>query len=363
MAASVPDNGPNTGNQSSGHDPDNSMKYRLLKDTSLKVSEVGFGVWTVGTKMWGVPDEDYDTGINLLRRSLDLGINFFDTADVYGDGKGEVLLERAFPGATRDKIVIATKFGYDFYNHPGVQPGQRERPHNWTPDFIRMACERSLQRLKTDRIDFYQLHNPRLDAIRNDEVFSTLHELRDAGKILSFGVALGPAIDRRQIDEAIAAIQERGAHVQIIYNLLEQMLGERIFPVARQHPVNVFTRVPHSSGLLEGAFSETTTFGKDDHRSFRVKDDAGRKAWLVDGLKKVEQLSFLTGSRTIGQAAIKFILAEPTIGSVLPNIYNEAQLVDFAGATDTPDLTPNELTRIAELHRTNFGLPAPVPAA
>jgi aryl-alcohol dehydrogenase-like predicted oxidoreductase len=341
------------------------MKYRLLQGTSQRISEVGFGVWTVGTKMWGVPDEDYETGVRLLRQALDLGINFFDSADVYGDGKGEVLLERAFPGATRDRTVIATKCGYDFYSHPGIQPGQRERPHNWTPEFIRMACERSLQRLKTDRIDFYQLHNPRLDAIRNDDIFTTLHELRDAGKILSFGVALGPAIDRRQIDEGIAAIQERGAHVQIIYNLLEQMLGEAIFPVARQHPVCVFTRVPHSSGLLEGVYSETTTFGKDDHRSFRVKDDGARKAWLVDGLKKVEQLNFLirdTG-RTFSQAAIKFILAEPSIGSVLPNMYNEQQLVEFAAAPDTPDLTSQELAQIGELYRAHFGLAAALSAS
>ncbi len=336
------------------------MKHRLLQGTSLRISEVGFGVWTVGTKMWGVPDEDYDTGVRLLRRAVELGINFFDTADVYGDGKGEVLLERAFPGATRDQIVIATKFGYDFYNHPGVQPGQRERPHDWSPEFIRMACERSLQRLKTDRIDFYQLHNPRIGDIRNDDLFTTLHELRDAGKIRGFGVALGPAIDRRQVDEGIAAIQERGAHVQIIYNLLEQMLGERIFPVARQHPVCVITRVPHSSGLLEGAYSETTVFSKDDHRSFRVKDDAGRKAWLLDGLKKVEQLAFLTGNRTIAQAAIQFILAEPSIGSVLPNIYTEQQLVEFAGACETPDLTSQELARVRELVRTNFGLAAEI---
>ena len=92
--------------------------------------------------------------MRLLRQARDLGVNFFDTADVYGGGKGEVVLAQAFEGR-RDDIVIATKFGYDFYNHPGVQPGQRERPHNWTPDFIRMACEKSLGRLKTDHIDFY----------------------------------------------------------------------------------------------------------------------------------------------------------------------------------------------------------------
>lgn len=338
------------------------MKYRSLKGTSLQVSEVGFGVWTVGTKMWGVPDEDYDTGVRLLRQARELGINFFDTADVYGDGKGETLLAQAFAG-DRDEIVIATKFGYDFYNHPGVQPGQRERPHDWSPQFLRRACEQSLRRLRTDRIDLYQLHNPRVDAIRNDDLFAELHRLRDAGQIRSFGVALGPAINARQIEEALVAIQERGAHPQIIFNLLEQMLGEPVWPVARRYPVNVFTRVPHSSGLLEGGYSETTAFGKDDHRSFRVKDDAARKAWLTDGLQKIARLRFLTEDtgRTLGQAAIKFILAEPSIGAVLPNIYNAAQLAEFAAAPDTPDLTAAELARVQELYRDNFGL-APVPA-
>ena len=336
------------------------MKYRILKGTSCNVSEVGFGVWTVGTKMWGVPDEDYDTGVRLLRLALDHGINFFDTADVYGDGKGEVVLAQAFEGR-RDEIVIATKFGYDFYNHPGVQPGQRERPHNWSADFIRMACEQSLQRLKTDRIDFYQLHNPRIETIRNDEVFDTLRGLHDAGKILTFGVALGPAIDRRQIAEGIAALRERGAHVQIIYNLFERMIGEPLFPVASECDLNVFTRVPHCSGLLEGNYSEKTTFSKDDHRTFRVADDEKRKAWLLDGLKKVEQVSFLTQDtgRTLGQAAIQFILTEPSICSVLPNIYNEHQLREFAATSDMPPLTPAEMATLAELHARNYGL-APV---
>jgi aryl-alcohol dehydrogenase-like predicted oxidoreductase len=333
------------------------MKYRVLKGTNLRLSEVGFGVWTVGTKMWGVADDDYDTGVRLLRQARELGVNFFDTADVYGDGKGEVVLAQAFEGQRND-IVIATKFGYDFYNHPGVQPGQRERPQNWSPEFIRMACEQSLRRLKTDHIDFYQLHNPRIETIRNDDVFTTLHELRKAGKILAFGVALGPAIDRRQIAEGIAAIRERGAHVQIIHNLFEQMIGEPIFPAARECNLSVFTRVPHCSGLLEGTYSESTQFSKDDHRSFRVADDAKRKAWLVDGLKKVEQIAFLTKDtgRTLGQAAIKFILTESSICSVLPNIYNEHQLREFAAAPDTPDLTRAELANLAELREKNYGL-------
>ena len=153
-------------------------------------------------------------------------------------------------------------------------------------------------------------------------------------------------------------MRERGAHVQISYNLFEQMLGEPVFPVARECDRSVFTRVPHCSGLLEGGYSERTTFGKDYHRSFRVADDEKRKAWLVDGLKKVEQMAFLTKDtgRTLGQAAIKFILAEPSICSVLPNIYNERQLLEFTAASDTPDLTPAEVTILAELHARNYGL-------
>lgn len=331
------------------------MKYRCIGRTDIRVSEVGFGVWTVGTTMWGVKADDFDTGIRLLRKALDLGITFYDTADVYGDGKGESLLARAFHGR-RDEIVIATKFGYDFYTHPGLPPGQRERPHNWSPNFVRKACEESLKRLNTDRIDFYQLHNPRLDAIRNDELWETLQNLQDAGKICAVGVALGPAINERQIDEGIVAIRERGAHPQVIYNLLEQMLGEKIFPVAREHSCSVFTRVPHASGMLEGCYTEQTSFSKDDHRFFRVKDAAARKAWLEDGLKKIKQLDFLCENRTLAQAAIQFILREPCIASVLPNIYDEKQLAEFAAAPDTPRITDEEYARLQQLYAENFGL-------
>src|SRR2546421_558741 len=118
------------------------LKYRELGNTGLKASTVGFGVWTVSTTMWGISDEN--VGIDLIRKAFDLGINYFDTADVYGDGQGETIIAKAL-GDRRNDIVIATKFGYDFYNHPGLQPGQRERPHDWSPAFLRKACEQSLK--------------------------------------------------------------------------------------------------------------------------------------------------------------------------------------------------------------------------
>lgn len=334
------------------------MQYRMLGDTGLKVSAVGFGVWTVSTTMWGI--EDDAIGLHLLRRAFDLGVTFYDTADVYGDGKGETLLADAL-GNRRDEIVIATKFGYDFYTHPGLQPGQRERPHDWSPAYIRKACEESLRRLKTDRIDLYQLHNPRVDALARDDTFAALEELKAAGKIRAYGAALGPALlPDRQVDEGLYAIEKRHATIQIIYNLLEQVLGEPLCPFAAQRNVGVIVRVPHSSDLLLGRVTNETEFSPNDHRRFRVTTDEAKKKWQLDGVRKVERLRFLTEGRgrTIGQAAIQFLLAQPALASALPNIYDEPLLEELAAASDTPPLTSEELAQISDLYVRNFDLAA-----
>jgi aryl-alcohol dehydrogenase-like predicted oxidoreductase len=139
---------------------------------------------------------------------------------------------------------------------------------------------------------------------------------------------------------------------QMIYNLLEQDPGRGLVEAARETDTSLIVRVPHSSGMLEGKYDENTTFGENDHRRHRPKE------WLTGGLKKVEQLSFLTesGERTLGQAALKFCLASPEVVSTLPNIYGEEQIEEFAAAPDTPDLTEEELSRVAELYESNFGL-------
>ena len=331
------------------------MRYRTFGKTDLQASEVGFGVWTVGTTMWGIKDES--VGIRLLQQAFDLGITFYDTADVYGDGLGERILAKAFQGR-RERLVYSTKFGYDFYNHPGVQPGQRERPQDWRPEYIRKACEESLRRLDTDRIDLYQLHNPRIDTLQREDLFAELERLKQAGKIRDYGATLGPAIDPRQAEEGRYCVTERQMITQIIYNLLEQQVGKPLIPLAKQHRVGLMVRVPHSSGLLEGRYTRETSFSENDHRHFRVNTDDRKKAWLEDGLKKVEKLSFLTDGkgRTIAQAAIRWILAEPCFTCVLPNIYNEEHLREFAQAADVPDLTPEEVRMVNELYARNFDL-------
>ena len=323
------------------------MRYRGLGDTDIRVSEVGFGVWTVSTGWWGEVDDE--RSVRLLRSAFEKGINYFDTADTYGSGKGETLLADAF-GHMRDRVVISTKIGYDFYNHT-ARRGQQERPQDWSEGFIRFALEQSLERLDTDYIDFLQLHNTKMDAIENDDLFELMEKFKGEGKVRSYGIALGPKIG--WLEEGVRAMGERDlAGVQMIYNLLEQDPGRGLLEAARETGTSLIVRVPHSSGMLEGKYTEETTFAKNDHRRHRPRE------WLLDGLKKVEQLGFLTesGERTLGQAALKFVLASPEIVSTLPNIYDEEQLEEFAAAPDTPDLSADELSRVSELYENNFGL-------
>ena len=326
------------------------MRYRNLGGTDIRVSEVGFGVWTISTGWWGEVDDDRSA--RLLHQARDAGINYFDTADTYGSGKGETIL--ADTGLTaenvRDEVVISTKIGYDFYNNT-QRRGQQARPQDWSEDFIRFALEQSLRRLDTDYIDFLQLHNTKMDAVENDDLFALLETFKDEGKVRAYGVALGPKIG--WLEEGVQTMREREiTGLQMIYNLLEQDPGRDLISTARDTDTSLIVRVPHSSGMLEGTYTEATTFGENDHRRHRPKD------WLINGLKKIEQLDFLTasGERTLGQAALKFVLAAPEVASTLPNIYDAEQLEEFAAAPDTPDLTEKELARVEELYEHNFGL-------
>ncbi|OLV17043.1 aldo/keto reductase [Deinococcus marmoris] len=328
------------------------MEYRKLQGTDLTLSAVGFGVWTVGTTWWGVKDEQM--GKRLLREAYDLGVTYFDNADTYASGRAEEMQREAL-GDVREKIVIGTKFGYDIYNNPD-RPGQQERPHDWTPAYLRKALEGSLKRLGTDYIDFYQLHNPRVDAIALDDLWAELDKLKSEGLIRAYGTALGPALNERQIEEGIATVRDRHAPTQIIYNLLEQVLGEQILPVAEEVGVSIVARVPHASGLMEGFMTKDTEFEPGDHRNWRMTTNAKKKAWMEDGLKKVEDLQSFVDGRTIGQLAIQFALHSPMMASILPNIYDDKGLKEYVAAFGARPLGQDEYDAIQTLYRANFGL-------
>ena len=330
------------------------MKYRQLPRTDLTLSEVGFGVWTVATTWWGkIPEEQRAA---LLENAVDLGINFFDTADTYGEGYGEEILAKVL-GHHRHDLVIATKFGYDFYDHMTPRIGHQERPQKFEPDFIRFACEQSLRRLDTDYIDIYQLHNPRMEAIERDEVFETLEELKQEGKIRYYGSALGPDIG--WFEEGEASMKYRDvASLQIIYSILEQEPARDFFPIAKDCEVGLLSRVPHASEALTGRYTQVPEFDESDHRSHR------RAEWLREALRKVERVGFLAGEdlgRTLSQAAIQFCLYQPSIVSVLPNFTNLEELNDYASAVDTPALTDDEQAELDFLWENGFELEEPVP--
>ena len=326
------------------------MRFRTHKNTDLTVSEVGFGLWTISTGWWGNFTEG--EAIGLMHKAFDLGITLFDAADTYGNGLSEELIRKAFP-KQRDQIVIATKVGYDFVHYGEARGrGQREIPQDFSPEAIERATTAALKRLKTDHVDLLQLHNIRMEQVYDDAVWKTLEKLKSSGKIRYYGIALGPAIG--WLYEGVNCIRERNlTSVQHIFNMLEQYPGRAMQDAATAlgKDTMFLIRVTHSSGMLEGKYTADTVFPPTDHRSHRPR------SWLLNGVKKIDALRFLENpDRTLGQAALLWLLADDRVSSTLPNIYNEEQLIEFAKAPDCPALTPEELAKIDTLYTENFGL-------
>jgi aryl-alcohol dehydrogenase-like predicted oxidoreductase len=326
------------------------VKFRTYKNTDLTVSEVGFGLWTIATGWWGNFTEG--EAIGLMHKAFDLGITLFDAADTYGNGLSEELIAKAF-SKQRDKIVIATKVGYDFVHYGAARGrGQREIPQDFSPEAIERATTAALKRLKTDHIDLLQLHNIRMEQVYDDAIWKTLEKLKSSGKIRYYGIALGPAIG--WLYEGANCIRERNiTSVQHIYNMLEQHPGRAMQDVATElgKDTMFLIRVTHSSGMLEGKYTADTVFPPTDHRSHRPRSR------LVNGVKKIDKLRFLENpDRTLGQAALLWLLADERVASTLPNIYNLEQLIEFAKAPDCQSLTADELAKINTLYTDNFGL-------
>ena len=331
------------------------MRYRTFPGTSVTASEVGFGTWTLATGWWG--EKSDDEAIDMLRRAHhEHGITFFDAADSYGNGRSERQLARAFAGKRQD-VVIATKVGYDIYDEAAAQArrGQMELPQRTDAAYIRLAVDRCLERLETDYIDVLQIHNVKMEHVRDPALWSTLRELTQEGKLRAWGAAFGPAIG--WLYEAVELCEREPEinTIQMIWNVIEQHPGTAMIEAAKRHAPNCCfnIRVTHASGMLEGRYTEDTVFPANDHRRHRPR------SWLVNGLKKIRTLDFLTERMTLGQAALKWLLAEPLVVTTLPNIYDDEQLDEFARASDLPDLSREQLARVLELAAANFGVDEP----
>jgi aryl-alcohol dehydrogenase-like predicted oxidoreductase len=323
------------------------MRVRRFGRSELEVSEVGFGVWTLASDWWGRVDDK----AGLLHAALDAGINFIDTAPVYGaDGVGETLLADLLK-THRDEIVLTTKCGYDIEAERKF-PGQSERPHDWRPESVRAQLEASLRRLGIEHIDLYQLHNTRIEPILADDLWDELERFRAEGKVRELGVALGPAIG--WVEEGLQAVRNRPiASLQTVFNVLEQEPGLTFAgePNVAQGRIGLISRVPHASDALSGKVTRDTVFPEGDHRAHRNRDN------MLDNFDKADTLTFLwegTG-RTIGQAAIAGILANPAFTTVLPTCVTVDEVREYAAASDLA-LTADERSRLDDLWRDNFGV-------
>ena len=317
------------------------MKYRTLGKSGIKVSEIGFGAWTIALAWWGKKIEE-DEAKRMLKKAYDVGINFFETADMYGKGKSERLIGEVFKGM-RNEIVISTKYGYDFQSVEQI--GHKELPQKFDPRFTDMALRNSLTRLQTDYIDVYGLHNPKLQHIRDDTIFDTLDKKIAAGSIKTYQAALGPAIGWTQ--EGLEAMNRKNVSaVQTVYNILEQTPGNELIEFAEKKNVGVLVRVPDASGILTGKVDENTKIDEKDHRSVRKGE------WIRASLKKVEHLRPIAerNGLNITELAIKFILSKKSVSSVLPTVVNVAEIESFATMSDGNYINASDMKEIADLY-------------
>jgi aryl-alcohol dehydrogenase-like predicted oxidoreductase len=319
------------------------MQTRSLGRTDFEVSTVSFGAWAIGGT-WGTVSDD--ESMAALRRAVELGVTFFDTADVYGDGRSERLLAR-LRREVRAPFHVATK------------AGRRAQPHTagaYTLASLTGYVERSLRNLEVDAIDLLQLHCPPTDVYYMPEVFDGLDRLVRDGKLRFYGVSV------ERVEEALKAIEYPNVQsVQIIFNLFRQRPAELLFPRARERKVGILARLPLSSGMLAGKMTAATRFATDDHRAFNREGaafDRGETFSGVDynvGLAAVEELRPLVPpGMTMAQLALAWILEHEAVTCVIPGAKRPAQVDDNARAADLPALPAEVRARIDQIYRSRI---------
>jgi aryl-alcohol dehydrogenase-like predicted oxidoreductase len=315
------------------------MKYRELGRTSWKVSEISFGAWAIGGAWGGTDDRE---SLAALHRAVDLGVNFFDTADVYGDGRSERLLAQLKRERSED-LIIATK------------AGRRLEPHvaaGYNVENLTSFIDRSLQNLETDSLDLLQLHCPPPEVYATPQVFTVLDDLVKQGKIRHYGVSV------EKVEEALKAIEYPNVQtVQIIFNIFRQRPAELFFTEAQRRKVGIIARVPLASGMLTGKLTPQTQFAPDDHRAFNRHGEAfdrGETFSGVDydiGLQAVEELRALVpGGMTMTQFALRWTLMNDAITCAIPGAKTPAQAEDNAHAASVAPLSDETMRAIKEIY-------------
>jgi aryl-alcohol dehydrogenase-like predicted oxidoreductase len=315
------------------------MEYRELGRTGWKVSTISFGAWAIGGTWGNVKDEE---SLAALHRALDLGVNFFDTADVYGDGRSEQLLGK-----------LRKKRSENFY--VATKAGRRANPHvasSYTRENLTAYVERSLQNLDVEALDLLQLHCPPTEVFYMPETFEVLDDLVKAGKLRYYGVSV------EKVEEALKAIEYPNVQsVQIIFNIFRQRPLDLFFGEAQRRKIGILARVPLSSGMLTGKMSRSTTFEADDHRQFNRQGagfDRGETFSGLDyevSLQAVEELRALVPpGMSMSQMALRWILMSPAVTCAIPGAKRPSQVEENLSAADLPPLSNVTMTKIREIY-------------
>jgi aryl-alcohol dehydrogenase-like predicted oxidoreductase len=299
------------------------MRYRMLGRSQLMTSEVGFGGWAIGGG-WGPVDDD--TSIAAIRKAVDAGISFIDTADVYGDGHGEEVIGRALEGNARHRAIIATKAGL-----------KSPSGHDFSPEHVAEAAEGSLRRLNTEWVDVLQLHNPTRAALEDPELWETLRRLKAEGKIRAYGASV------QSPREAMLAIENGDVDtVQVVFNVIDQD-ARALFETARAHNVGVIARVPLASGFPPASTRTTTSSTALDWRAWL---GPARCRQMLRRAQALEPVAHGLGSSR-AQAALAFVLSYPDVAVTIPGVKTPEQAEENAASSDVAPV-PAELLRHLE---------------
>lgn len=309
-----------------------SLKKRRLGKTDLQVSEIGFGCWAIGGSGYGATDDT--ESLAALELAWKKGVNFYDTADTYGQGHSEALIGQFLKDKPRDEVIIASKVGWDFY-HGGSKK-------NFEPDYIEFACDKSLERLGVDSIDLYQLHNPILEVIEKGACLDALEELKRKGKIKHIGVSI------HRESEGLALIESgRVDALQLVFNLIDQKMSQRLFAAAKAADVGIIAREPLACGILTEKYDLDHVFEKDDHRRRWTKEKRASDLKKIEVLKKV----LATGRISVARASLEFVLDHEEVGVVIPGIKTKKQLLENLAASTDPLLRSQESYHLREIYQ------------
>lgn len=315
------------------------MRYRPLGRTGWQVAEISFGAWAIGSAWGHVSDDD---SLAALNKAIDCGVNFIDTADVYGDGRSERLIAQ-LKKQRKEEIIVATKSGRRL---------AKQSEAGYSRQNLTMWVEDSLQNLGAESLDLLQLHCPPTSLYEHDEVFGILDDLVQAGKIRYYGVSV------EKVEEALTAVQHPNVQsVQIIFNCFRQRPAERFFAEAQQKQVGILARVPLASGLLTGKLNLDSTFAADDHRNFNRHGEAfdvGETFSGVDyktGLEAVERLRPLVPrGASMTQFALRWILMFDAVTCAIPGGKRPDQVTDNCRASELPPLTDETMADVRQIY-------------